>query len=68
MNFSACLLMGALLMLARDRDVGLETEDFPVRDAVDYELARIQGQAEEKGMEGTAQHRVSWSAFANELH
>ena len=43
-------LMGALLMLARDRDVGLETEDFPVRDAVDYELARIQGQAEEKGL------------------
>ena len=37
-------------MLARDRDVGLETEDFPVRDAVDYELARIQGQAEEKGL------------------
>ena len=45
------LLMGALLLLARDRDVALDTEDFPVRDVVEHEVERVRPQLEEKGLE-----------------
>ncbi len=34
-------LMDALLLLARDRDVALETEDFPVLDVVEVEIERV---------------------------
>ncbi len=34
-------IMDALLLLARDREVALETEDFPVRDVVHAEVERI---------------------------
>lgn len=34
-------IMDALLLLARDRDVALETEDFAVRDVVEVEVERI---------------------------
>ena len=34
-------IMDALLLLARDRDVPLETEDFPVWDVVEVEVERI---------------------------
>lgn len=34
-------IMDALLLLARDREVPLETEDFPVRDVVEVEVERI---------------------------
>ena len=43
-------LMAALLMLARDQDVALETEDFPVRDVVEREVERILPLADEKGL------------------
>ncbi len=34
-------IMDALLLLARDQEVPLETEDFPVRDVVEVEVERI---------------------------
>ena len=34
-------IMDALLLLARDQDVALETEDFPVLDVVEAEVARF---------------------------
>ena len=43
-------LMAALLLLARDHDVATETEDFPVREVVERELARVRPQLEKKGL------------------
>ena len=43
-------LMAALLLLARDQDIALETEDFPVRDVIDRETERIRPLADEKGL------------------
>ena len=43
-------LMDALLMLARDEDVALETEDFAVRDIVAHELERVRPLVEDKGL------------------
>ncbi|MEO5629645.1 MAG: HAMP domain-containing sensor histidine kinase, partial [Thermomonas sp.] len=34
-------IMDALLLLARDQEVALETEDFPVRDVIEVEIERI---------------------------
>lgn len=44
-------IMDALLLLARDRDVPLETEDFPVRDVVEVEAERIRPMLEGTGVE-----------------
>ena len=43
-------LMDALLLLARDEDVALETEDFAVHEVVEHELERIRPLAEDKGL------------------
>ncbi len=43
-------LMAALLLLARDHSVATETEDFPVREVVERELARIRPQLDKKGL------------------
>src|SRR5690606_24012662 len=43
-------LVSALLLLARDQGVAQETEDFPVRDVVEHQLAAYRPQAEEKGL------------------
>lgn len=43
-------LMDALLMLARDEDVALQTEDFGVREIVEHELERIRPLVEGKGL------------------
>ncbi|HWS78649.1 MAG TPA: HAMP domain-containing sensor histidine kinase [Thermomonas sp.] len=43
-------LMDALLLLARDEDVALETEDFAVRDIVEHELERVRPLLEGKGL------------------
>lgn len=43
-------LMDALLMLARDRNVALETEDFDVRDIIEEEAAKIKSLLDEKGV------------------
>ncbi|RZA20128.1 MAG: HAMP domain-containing histidine kinase [Lysobacteraceae bacterium] len=44
-------LMDALLLLARDESVALETEDFAVRDVVEHELERVRPLVESKGLE-----------------
>ena len=44
-------LMDALLLLARDEDVELETEDFAVREIVEHELERVLPLAKDKGLE-----------------
>ena len=43
-------LLAALLLLARDRDVPLETEDIPVREVLEQELARVRPVLDEKGL------------------
>ena len=43
-------LMDALLLLARDENVALETEDFAVRDIVEHELERVRPLVESKGL------------------
>ena len=43
-------LMDALLLLARDEDVALETEDFAVRDVLEHEIERVQPLVEGKGL------------------
>lgn len=43
-------LMDALLLLARDETVALETEDFAVRDVIEHELERVQPLLEGKGL------------------
>ena len=42
-------IMDALLLLARDQEVPLETEDFPVRDVVEVEVERIRPHARGQG-------------------
>ena len=44
-------LMDALLVLARDQGVALETEDFAVREVVEAELERIRPLVEGKGLQ-----------------
>lgn len=44
-------LIDALLMLARDRSVAIETEDFHVRDIVEAEVAKVQPLLDEKNVE-----------------
>ena len=44
-------LMDALLLLARDEDVALETEDFAVREIVEHELERVRPLVDGKGLE-----------------
>ena len=44
-------IMDALLLLARDQEVALETEDFPVRDVVDAEVERIRPLLEGKDVQ-----------------
>ena len=44
-------LMEALLLLARDEDVRLETVDFAVREVVEHELERVRPLVEGKGLE-----------------
>lgn len=43
-------LIDALLLLSRDEDVALETEDFAVRDIVEHELERVRPMTENKGV------------------
>lgn len=43
-------LIDALLMLARDRGVALETEDFRVRDVVEEEAGKVKPLLDEKGV------------------
>ena len=43
-------LVDALLMLARDENVALETEDFAVRDIVEHEIERVRPLLESKGL------------------
>lgn len=43
-------LMSALLLLARDRDVALETEDFDVREVVEHEVDKVRPLLEDKGV------------------
>ena len=43
-------LMSALLMLARDSEVALETEDFDVREVVEHEMDKVRPVLEEKGV------------------
>ena len=47
-NSSMETIMDALLLLARDHDVPLETEDFPVRDVVEVEVERVRPMLEGK--------------------
>lgn len=44
-------LMDALLMLARDPSVAIETEDFHVREIVEAEVAKVQPLLEEKNVQ-----------------
>ncbi len=44
-------LMDALLLLARDENVALETEDFAVRDIIEHELERVRSLIDSKGLE-----------------
>ncbi len=44
-------LMDALLMLARDRSVAIETEDFHVREIVEAEVAKLQPLLEDKNVQ-----------------
>lgn len=43
-------LMSALLLLARDSDVPLETEDFDVREVVEHEMEKVRPLLEDKGV------------------
>lgn len=43
-------LMSALLLLARDSDVPLETEDFDVREVVEHEMDKVRSVLEDKGV------------------
>jgi signal transduction histidine kinase len=43
-------LMSALLLLARDSDVPLETEDFDVREVVEHEVEKVRHLVEDKGV------------------
>lgn len=43
-------LMSALLLLARDSDVALETEDFDVREVVEHEVEKVRPVLEDKGV------------------
>lgn len=43
-------LMSALLLLARDSDVPLETEDFDVREVVEHEADKVRSLLEDKGV------------------
>ena len=43
-------LMSALLLLARDRDVALETEDFDVREVLEHEMDKVRPLLEDKGV------------------
>lgn len=43
-------LMSALLLLARDRDVALETEDFDVREVLEHEVDKVRPLLEDKGV------------------
>ena len=43
-------LMSALLLLARDSDVPLETEDFEVREVVEHEMDKVRSVLEDKGV------------------
>ena len=43
-------LMSALLLLARDSDVPLETEEFPVREVLEHEIEKVRPLLEEKGV------------------
>lgn len=43
-------LMSALLLLARDSDVPLETEDFDVREVVEHEMDKVRPLLEDKGV------------------
>ena len=43
-------LMSALLMLARDSDVALETEDFDVREVLEHEVDKVRPSLEDKGV------------------
>ena len=43
-------LMSALLMLARDSQVALETEDFDVREVVEHEIDKVRPLLEDKGV------------------
>jgi signal transduction histidine kinase len=47
-NLSMEALMDALLLLARDRKVALETEDFPARDIVESEVEKLRTELEGK--------------------
>lgn len=51
-NASAAMesLMDALLLLARDEDVPLKTEDFAVREVVEGEIERVRPAVAEKGL------------------
>ena len=51
-------LMDALLLLARDEGVALETEDFAVRDIVEHEIERVRPLLEGKGL------ALDWQAEA----
>lgn len=43
-------LMSALLLLARDRSVPLETEEFAVREVLEHELEKVRPQLQDKGV------------------
>lgn len=43
-------LMSALLLLARDSDVPLETEEFPVREVLEHEIEKVRATLEDKGV------------------
>ena len=43
-------LMSALLLLARDSEVPLETEDFDVREVVEHEMEKVRSLLEDKGV------------------
>ena len=49
-NASMESLMDALLLLARDENVALETEDFAVRDVVEHEMELVRSLVEGKGL------------------
>jgi signal transduction histidine kinase len=56
-------LMDALLLLARDEGVALETEDFAARDVIEHELERVRPLLEGKGL------ALDWHAEADpQLH
>ena len=42
--------MSALLLLARDRDVPLESEEFAVREVLEHEIEKVRSQLDEKGV------------------